>query len=356
VPEASDDSRDEIPGRLLAYLQASFESPNLTYAEPPTRITGGFDTFIYGFRLDGAPPELAGDLILRLSRDDNPWIPLRTVFERTVQNVIAALAYPAPRVFDTCTDGSVLGAPFLIMEKLRGRSMLDMLFRPSRIWLRLPAILAETQARLHALDPDKLLAAVDAEGLPRRVLTVGDWLDQAASVIDRTALDGLRPGLAWLGENQPSPTDQPVICHGDFHPLNILMLRGQVTGVLDWPGVKIAEPAYDVGATIAIFTQGPVNLPQFLSRPVNAVRRWLIGRYYRTYQRLRPVDEQAVRYYEALRCLDFLIEAGMHRRAEAGVISRPEKPTALGSTIVVRRTAARFETITGVRPELPKAR
>ncbi len=44
------------------------------------------------------------------------------------------------------------------------------------------------------------------------------------------------------------------ICHGDFHPLNILVKEGQVTAVLDWPGFSIADPVLDVAYTVVLLT------------------------------------------------------------------------------------------------------
>ena len=344
-----------IDKRLLDYLCLN-TGAQLEYAEPPSRITGGFDTHIYAFRLSGAPNYLAGHLILRLFREDNPWVTLpsgqRALFESTVQNAIAEAGYSAPRVFAACTENDVLGAPFLIMEKLQGRVMLEMLFRPSRIWLRLPEMLAQSQARLHALDPAALINALESHGLPVAPLSVSDWIAQVQTMIDYAALDGLRPGMRWLHDNAPA-AGTAVICHGDFHPLNILVHAGAVSGVIDWPWVRLADPAYDVGATVAIFSQGPLALPDLLARPVQAGRQWLLSRYRRAYQRLRPLDETAVAYYEALRCLGFLLEAGMHWQADAKVIRRPEKPSAFATVPVARSVIRRLRRITGLTLSLP---
>ena len=65
------------PG-LLAHLRGQTGLP-LECAEPPRRITGDFDTHIFGFRLSGAPAGLAGPLILRLFRTDDD--PRRALFD-----------------------------------------------------------------------------------------------------------------------------------------------------------------------------------------------------------------------------------------------------------------------------------
>ena len=155
--------------------------------------------------------------------------------------------------------------------------------------------------------------------------------------------------------NRPSTpaAGEASICHGDYHPLNILMHRGAITGVIDWPWASIGDPAYDVGATIAIFTHGPVDQPGFARPAVDFFRRRFIADYLRAYQNARSIDLAAVRYYEALRCLGFIIEGSEHLLADTGGIDRPIKPSAFGDRRQLHGIAHRFEAITGVSVALP---
>jgi aminoglycoside phosphotransferase (APT) family kinase protein len=349
--------RDGIADSLLAYLLTVLSAKAITYSEPPVRITGGFDTYIYAFSLQGVPRDWSGSLILRLFRTDNPWVllssPDRARFESAVQNTIFHMGYPAPRVLHTCPNSEPLGSPFLIMERLPGRIMLDVLFRPSRFWFRLPHIFAEAQARLHGLEPRILLQAVEAAGVPERVLTASDWVERVGGLIDAAQLEGLKAGVEWLFNNSPQQSQSSVICHGDFHPLNILLDRDHVAGVIDWPWMRIAPPEYDVGATVAIFSQGPVNLPAFLRGAVNFSRRRIVARYLRAYQQLRALDPVALRYYEAVRLLGFLFEAGEQRQADLGKLPRRDQPGAFSAQYVADAIILRFRDITGITLTLP---
>jgi aminoglycoside phosphotransferase (APT) family kinase protein len=346
-----------IAASLLDYLSTALSAKPITYGEPPVRITGGFDTHIYAFSLHGAPKDWSGPLILRLFRSDNPWIsmsgPDRPRFESAVQNTIFQMGYPAPRVVHTCPNSKPLGAPFLIMERLPGRIMLHVLFRPSRFWLRLPDIFAEAQARLHGLEPVILLQAVETAGVPARVLTANDWVERVGGLIDAAQLEGLKPGVEWLSNNSPQRSGSSVICHGDFHPLNILLDRDRVAGVIDWPFISIAPPEYDVGATVAIFSHGPVDLPAFLRGAVNFGRRRIVARYLRAYRRLRTLDPVALRYYEAVRLLGFLFEAGEQRQADLGKLPSRDQPGAFAAQYVVNAIILRFRDITGITLTLP---
>jgi aminoglycoside phosphotransferase (APT) family kinase protein len=166
-------------------------------------------------------------------------------------------------------------------------------------------------------------------------------------------LTGLTAGMQWVLAGRPPVPARRAICHGDFHPLNVLLDGGEVSGVLDWAWAKIDDPAWDVGATVALFTQGPLDLPGILQGIAAAVRRWLIASYLHAYARLRTLDRDAVRYYEALRCLGMLIEAGEHRQAARGVVPPIAKPTAFAGARAARSLARRFRAISGIAVALP---
>ncbi len=84
--------------------------------------------------------------------------PVRALRERATQNALAGLGYPVPRVLIASADREPLGAGFLVMERAAGRPLLA---------TRRPGIgrtLAEAHARLHALNAEALLRALDDEG------------------------------------------------------------------------------------------------------------------------------------------------------------------------------------------------
>ena len=136
---------------------------------------------------------------------------------------------------------------------------------------------------------------------------------------------------------------------GDFHPQNLLFDGREITAVLDWPNVLVADPAYDVAATRVILEQAPLEvLP--VSRParwaVAAARRLLVALYLRGYRRRRPLPARAIAYYEALACMRGLVRAAEHR-AGARAAANPLDASSFGD-----RLAARFANLTGIRPGL----
>jgi aminoglycoside phosphotransferase (APT) family kinase protein len=79
--------------------------------------------------------------------------------------------------------------------------------------------------------------------------------------------------------------------------MNILVKDGEVTGVLDWPGFKIADPISDLAFTITITAiQGGQILPE--SQIEN-----IIERFVDSYLKHNPVSIEHLPYYRVLRCV-----------------------------------------------------
>jgi aminoglycoside phosphotransferase (APT) family kinase protein len=348
---SADPTAAEVGARLLAHLRRMDGMHSADFAEPPSRISGGFETLIYAFRLARAPRPFDGPLILRLFREADA--APRARFEAAVNGAIAQLGYPAPNVLHWSPDASVLGGAFLILERLPGENLLSRIVDPAL--LRFPALLAESQLRLHALDPAPILRATEAAGFPAERLRPYADLARSAERVSALGLNDLEAGIAWLRAKRPPARADSVVCHGDFHPLNVLAQHGRVTGVVDWTlrHMKLAEAEYDVGATLVLISHAPIHVPWILRGVAQSLRRRLVRSYLALYQAQRPLVAAALGYYEALRLLECLLEAGEYRLADLGRVSRPGKPTAFESPVVQAGMFARFRELTGVALALP---
>lgn len=342
------DGVDPLAADLLAHLRKHLDRPRLHFAESPAILRGGFDTRIFAFRLGDAPPAFSAPLVLRVvARGADP---LRVRREGAVQNAVAALGYPAPRVVHVCTDVAILGGAFLVMERAPGRVL------PQERLLGMSAVLVDLQRQLHALDAEPLLRTLD-EQTPhgRSAVTLDGHLAEMSRRARAPGLEGLRSIAGWLGAHRPSENARPVICHGDFHPLNVLYESGRVTAVLDWPNAIVAEPAYDVAATRTILATAPIDLAgvspamQWLAR---AGRRMLLRRYLSGYRRRVPLDEGRLAYYDVLACMRALVRIAETRaRGGPGDVERARLETPAYADALLRRVGA----VTGMTARLPSS-
>jgi aminoglycoside phosphotransferase (APT) family kinase protein len=319
----------EIARRLLHHLARAFGCADAAYVAGPVRIQGGFDTAIFGFTLDRVPPSLEGPLILRLSHANAD--PARVKLETVVQNTLADMGFPAPRVMVTESDPGILGGPFMVMVRVPGQTLAhgiegfgagSSLAEQLQLLVNLPAIFTgiidqwvEMQIRLHQLPAETLLRSLTAAGIDARAVTFEGQFARLRTIAERYALPGVEPALAWLDQYRPAPAQHAAICHGDFHPLNILADDGKPTGVIDWANVVIAEPAMDVGSAIANISAVPLGLPWALRVAAQAAVGVALRRYERAYRSRRPLDDHAVRYYQVFRAVAQLIPVGAARAA-----------------------------------------
>jgi aminoglycoside phosphotransferase (APT) family kinase protein len=338
----------DVGPALVEFLRELLGVRELGLAEPVTRLSGGFDTSIYAIRLRDAPALFAAPLVLRIMAPHGDPGP-RVLRERAIQNAVASQGYPAPQVLAATTDPVPLGAPFLLMERLPGRVLVD----AQRVGMA--GVLVDAQLRLHALKAGPLFAALDQEPGSGGHATVEleGYLRSLEYRAGRAKLDGLKPVLSWLRSHRPSPGPL-VICHGDFHPRNLLVAAGRLTGVVDWPNTIVADAEFDVASTLNILRFVPADLaaPSKATRVLAAVARpILVARYLRGYRRRRRrrLDPDRLAYYEVATAMRALVQTGEAR------VGRGRALGALERSDYATRLAARAQQLTGVAVALPIA-
>jgi aminoglycoside phosphotransferase (APT) family kinase protein len=356
---------ETIDASLLAYLRDALDAPGLAFASPPKRFTAGVENRVYSLQLTGAAPALSAPLVLRLYGVGSERS--RARLEAAVQASVAQQGFPVARPLHVCEDDAVLGAPFMIMERLPGQILLEPIasvragfWAPLRNWrgllFQMPVVLADLMAWLHRLEPEPLRGALTDAGIDPQVLSAGEHL---RAIRDRVAAGGLRgynEALDWLDARRPPEPERLAICHGDFWFGNVLMQGGSVSGVLDWSSISvlIADPAYDVGITSVMLAAGMADLPGALRAIAARFQRGMSRRFLKRYRLQRPVTDDAVRYYQLVRAVDFLSYVAW-RRLDPTLRARQERDLldVPGST---EGLEAFFANTTGLRLPMPPRR
>ena len=351
---------DEIAARLLQYLSARLGRANLAYAEPIQSVSGGFDTAIFGFAMEGAPADARGRLILRLGREGS--YPPRFALEAMTQNALADMGYPVPRALLVETDAALLGGPFIVMQRVSGRPLgqqgvgfatgatvvtrLANLARLPKTFSALNRTWVETQVRLHRLPPEPLLRAAADAGVDANLLTFDGQLARLAANVEGDGLSALTPAVSWLKANRPDDRGAVSICHGDFHPLNIMADDGIVTGVIDWANVAIAASELDVASAVTNIATLPIKVPGAMRLPVRLLIATLLRRYVAAYRQLRPLDAASLRYYQVFRAMVQL------RPAAATLVAGRKGSGAFHSPAGIRNLLAHIHAQGGPRLQL----
>jgi aminoglycoside phosphotransferase (APT) family kinase protein len=284
---------DEVASALLTHLRERLGVSTLTFAEEPQPVGRGFASFIYGFRLGGMPPPAwAAPLIVRIlpsGRDES-------VLEReaAIQRFVARRGYPALEPLAVETHAGALGLPFTVMPRVAGSTMFERITRNPCATPHLLAAMGRTHAALHSLPVDGCPLPYDAPLVERRL---GDWRAR----LQPLGADDLAAGLGWLEEHASVVSrEEAVVCHNDFHPLNILLGEHGRLVVIDWTDAALGDRHHDVARTVALLWFAQVAATGAIERIVlRAARGFMRRRYTSAYARKLPLDAARMIYWEA---------------------------------------------------------
>jgi uncharacterized protein (TIGR02172 family) len=194
--------------------------------------------------------------------------------------VVHAAGLPVPAAFEVI---EVAGRCGIVFERIEGVSLLD--YTQARPWAIFSAV--RLQAELHA----QIHRCKAPSGLPSLRERLAACIDASASPIaDKQAA---RDQLAEL-------PDGTAICHGDFHPGNILITpRGPV--VIDWSSASCGDPLGDVACTSRLIRTAslPPWSPGYAHLLLKCLRPLIHRSYLKRYLRLHAGTRQQIEAWEA---------------------------------------------------------
>jgi aminoglycoside phosphotransferase (APT) family kinase protein len=193
----------------------------------------------------------AGDYVLR-KKPPGKLLPRAHDVERE-HRVISALArseVPVPETRLLCTDESVVGTPFFVMDYVPGRMYPDRVMREGTPDERRAIYedLARVLGLLHRVDWREcgLEGFGRPDGYMQRQLAL--WTKQWAAVRaeDNRDMDRL---AEWLARHLPAEEEDACIAHGDYRLGNVLIHphEPRIVAVLDWELSTIGHPLADLG-------------------------------------------------------------------------------------------------------------
>ena len=223
---------------------------------------------------------------LRLFRDG---FARRVEHERFAITAARAGRVPAPRLGELVT---VAGREGVVLDRIDGETQLDLVGRKPWTLMREARRTGRLHARLHTIAAPAGLQPLE-ERVRERI--------ERAGAPEKLAADA-----------HAAMADLPVarqLCHGDFHPANILVEASGRHVVIDWGGAAAGPPEADVARTIVLLRLAEPDNPSPAMRVITRIaRRTLIAGYLRGYRSLRPLDDQRLWRWVAVRAVDRLAD------------------------------------------------
>ena len=212
--------------------------------------------------------------VLRLART----AAFRQAVERERVALLAAgrSGAPVPALFERV---DVDGRPGLVLERLDAHDLLHGLLRRPWELALVPWVLARVHASLHEGEAPTELPDLRTEVVERlRSELVPSDVRHAA--------------LRRLSELP----DDDRLCHGDFHPGNVLRRRGGGYAVIDWKAATRGDPAADIARTRLLMVGAwiPGAGPRALQLLLTPFRWALYTLYLAAYRHWRRVERRTV--------------------------------------------------------------
>ncbi|HEX2912090.1 MAG TPA: phosphotransferase family protein [Chloroflexia bacterium] len=291
---------------LAQYLAVQLPGENAGAAITTERISGGHsnETFIIR-RGEGVTRETW--VLRRPPR--GPLLPTAHDVGREyrVINALHKTDVPVPAPILFCSDESIIGAPFYLMQYIPGvvvRKKVPEAFARPQDRAAMAEELIQTLVKLHAVD----WRAIGLENLGKPEGYLERQLKRWTGQLDKSRhrpLPELDAVSEWLRLNLPESPPATLV-HGDYRIDNVIYTAeppAQILGVLDWEMATIGDPLADLGYLLSHWREAgdpPVavtsELADVTEQPGFPTRAQLAERY-------RELSGRAVKnlnFYEAL--------------------------------------------------------
>lgn len=180
--------------------------------------------------------------------------------EARVLSALGRVYRQVPRVLADCEDAATLGAPFYLMERVRGIILRDRV--PAGVSLgaggmrHLSRTVVETLAAIHAVD--YAAAGLADLGNPGGYVErqVAGWTKRYAAAAT-TPQPAVEEAAAWLATHR-TPARGATLIHNDFKFDNLVLDAAdptRVLAVLDWEMVTVGDPLMDLGTSLAYWVE-----------------------------------------------------------------------------------------------------
>lgn len=244
---------DDMRAHLLAYYTSAFSAHQNVSIGPLSSLSTGWETEVYAFEVEYGPAQArtAESLILRIYPGDDAQAKATHEYQSLRQ--LRQAGYPVPQVLALECDASIFGRPFVIMERVKGRTLWALLCGStgdSEAQRRHLALFCQLFVRLHSLDGRLFDATLD---MADSYACVDRWLSMAHNNLARFPRADFGPLVKWLEARRDElPCSRPAPIHGDFHPDNVLLRDDGSPVVIDWTGFGVSDSRFDLAWTLLL--------------------------------------------------------------------------------------------------------
>ena len=179
--------------------------------------------------------------------------------EFKVLSLLAPVYNKIPQPLAFCDDESVIGAPFYVMERVKGiilRNKIPAGLNISKVHFnQLSHQAVDNMVALHSLELERsnLISLGKPDGYVLR--QVEGWIKRYFKA-ETDTIKSMNLASEWMQSNLPASTHKAFI-HNDYKYDNLVLDVDSLTikAVLDWEMATIGDPLMDLGTTLAYWVE-----------------------------------------------------------------------------------------------------
>jgi len=237
----------ELAQRLAAFLQLQIPGAPDIRIDDLTAVSGGNARKAWSFDLSFSVDDSHADMpCIMLMQAGAGQLESDLAAEFKVISALKGSGVPAPQAFWIDEDGSSLGAPTIVMERITG--VTDILAlraaEPANRNRAIAFAFAEAAAKLHVVD----VQGLEFLGNPTREDTAARQIAVWEAQFLKHRMEP-HPAIVfafhWLKTHQPVAKRISLV-HGDYRLGNFLFEGDRITALLDWEMAHLGDPVEDI--------------------------------------------------------------------------------------------------------------
>ncbi|MDH5176137.1 MAG: phosphotransferase [Gammaproteobacteria bacterium] len=248
--------------------------------------------------------------------------------------VISALGLhtdvPVPKTYVLCTDESVIGTWFYVMDHVDGRIFWDPSFPdvPHESRRAHALALCDALARLHRVRPEAAQLADYGKATGYVSRQIARFSKQYFEDTAGGRIEAMERVIEWLPQNAPATEPPAAVVHGDYRADNAVFhpTEPRVAAILDWELSSLGNPLADFAYHLMVYRLPSLSMPMLGGKDPVALGL--------------PTEREYVAHYEQVtgfqldpRELEFYLAFSMFRLAGIfhGIRSRVVRGTAVNA-------------------------
>ena len=217
-------------------------------------ITSGWETEIESFDLEWSSDDgkISQALIARIYPGKGAAQKAEKEFR--VMKQLQDIKYPVPAVHLLETDETIIGNPFMIMDRLDGGTLDEIMNQSDetrKIW---GEVFCQLFVDLHRTNWTVMISDEEQKKFEDPLYITTTNLSHYRNILEETGALDFLPIIEWMEERIDTvPCETPSITHNDFHGLNMLLDEKKNVFVIDWGALRVTDARYDLAWTLLLY-------------------------------------------------------------------------------------------------------